>query len=49
MVAAQAQRQIRLAAADDVIANEGTLTELESQVERLHEHYLRLAADRDAR
>jgi dephospho-CoA kinase len=49
MIAAQAQRQIRLATADDVIANDGTLTELESQVERLHEHYLRLAADRDAR
>ena len=49
IVAAQAQRQTRLAKADDVITNDGSLSELESRVERLHERYLRLAADRRAR
>jgi dephospho-CoA kinase len=49
MIAAQAQRQTRLAKADDVITNDGTLAELESQVERLHQRYLGLASDRHTR
>jgi dephospho-CoA kinase len=43
MIAAQASRAARLAQADDVIHNDGTLAELESQVAQLHETYLRLA------
>lgn len=49
IMAAQAPRQARLAKANDVITNDGTIADLESQVERLHERYLRLAADRHAR
>ena len=40
---AQASRQARLALADDVIDNSGTLTELESRVKALHQKYLELA------
>jgi dephospho-CoA kinase len=43
MIAAQASRAARLAQADDVIHNDGTLAELESQVAQLHETYVRLA------
>jgi dephospho-CoA kinase len=41
---AQATRAERLAAADDVIENSGTESDLEPQVDRLHAEYLRLAA-----
>jgi dephospho-CoA kinase len=44
ILAAQATRQERLAAADDVIGNEGGLDELAAQVEQLHQRYLALAA-----
>lgn len=44
IIAAQATRAERLAAADDVIENDGTVTELNQEVDRLHERYLRLAA-----
>ena len=44
IMAAQASRAQRLAVADDVIDNSGTLAELEAQVERLHAAYL-VAAD----
>jgi dephospho-CoA kinase len=44
IVAAQASRAARLEAADDVIVNSGTVSELRQAVEGLHEHYLRLAA-----
>ena len=47
IMAAQASRAQRLAAADDVIDNSGTLAELEAQVERLHATYL-AAADATA-
>ena len=47
IMAAQASRAQRLAAADDVIDNSGTLSELEAQVERLHAAYL-AAADATA-
>ena len=47
IMAAQASRAQRLAVADDVIDNSGTLAELEAQVERLHAAYL-AAADATA-
>jgi dephospho-CoA kinase len=43
VMAAQVTREQRLAHADDVIENNAGLTELERQVARLHEQYLRLA------
>ncbi|GAB2490300.1 dephospho-CoA kinase [Arenimonas alkanexedens] len=48
MVAAQASRGERLAVADDVIVNDGTLGDLVAAVGRLHLRYLALAeSDRD--
>jgi dephospho-CoA kinase len=47
MIAAQASRQERLAIADDVIDNSGTLDATARQVDELHRSYLRLAAARD--
>lgn len=44
MIAAQTSREIRLAAADDVIVNAGSLEESRQQVAVLHQHYLALAA-----
>jgi dephospho-CoA kinase len=44
ILASQAGRAARLAAADDVILNSGTVTDLRQAVDRLHEKYLRLAA-----
>ncbi len=43
ILAAQATRAERLAAADDVIANDGELAALPPQIERLHVNYLALA------
>ena len=43
ILAAQASRSARLAAADDVITNEGTLAELDGAVAALHARYLALA------
>jgi dephospho-CoA kinase len=40
---AQATRSARLAVADDVLLNTGTVTDLRQGVDRLHEQYLRLA------
>ena len=45
ILAAQAHRAARLAAADDVLSNTGTVTDLRQAVDRLHERYLRLAQD----
>ena len=45
IMAAQASRAERLAAADDVIDNSGGYEELATQVERLHGAYLRLASE----
>ncbi len=42
ILAAQASRTQRLAAADDVVNNRGDLTELRRQVEALHQRYLAL-------
>ena len=43
MLAAQAPRRARLAAADDVVDNAGTREAVRAAVAALHEHYLRLA------
>jgi dephospho-CoA kinase len=43
ILAAQASRKARLAEADDVISNTGTVAELRQAVDRLHEQYLHLA------
>jgi dephospho-CoA kinase len=48
IVASQAPREERLAAADDVILNDGGLRELEPKVEALHQRYLALAGKRAA-
>jgi dephospho-CoA kinase len=44
IMAAQASREQRLAAADDVIANDADAAALTPQVERLHAFYLQMAA-----
>ena len=44
MVAAQATRAQRLAMADDVVVNDGSLAELEAAIRRLHPHYLAAAS-----
>jgi len=44
IVASQAKREERLAAADDVIDNSGTIAAMQQQVRLLHEKYLALAA-----
>jgi dephospho-CoA kinase len=43
ILAAQASRSTRLSAADDILANTGTVTELRQGVDRLHARYLQLA------
>ena len=43
ILASQASRSARLAAADDVLQNAGSVTDLRQAVDRLHERYLRLA------
>jgi len=43
MMAAQASRELRLAAADDVISNSGSLEDLKDKVHELHRRYLALA------
>lgn len=44
MLAAQATREQRLAIANDVLVNNGAITELPGKVAPLHQHYLALAA-----
>jgi dephospho-CoA kinase len=44
IIASQVSREDRLAAADDVILNDGDLPALERQIESLHAHYIELAA-----
>ncbi len=44
ILAAQLDRQARLAGADDVLANAGTLEDLRHRVRELHESYLQSAA-----
>ena len=43
IVAAQSDRQQRLAKADDVIVNDQDLKHLHQEVEKLHQTYLKLA------
>jgi dephospho-CoA kinase len=43
ILASQASRSARLAAADDVLLNTGTVTDLRQAVDRLHTRYLHLA------
>jgi len=43
ILASQATRAVRLAAADDVLLNSGTVADLRQAVDRLHEKYLQLA------
>jgi dephospho-CoA kinase len=43
ILASQASRGARLAAADDVLLNGGTVTDLRQSVDRLHERYLALS------
>ena len=45
ILAAQASRPARLAIADDLIENAGTLAELDAAVERLHARYLAFARE----
>lgn len=45
IMAAQATRSQRLAAADDVVVNDADLSSLYPQVEALHQNYLRLSAE----
>lgn len=45
IMAVQATRSQRLAAADDVVVNDADLAALNSQVEALHSKYLRLSAE----
>ncbi|MDD3763185.1 MAG: dephospho-CoA kinase [Nevskiales bacterium] len=47
MLAAQASRSERLAAANDILVNVIPLAQLRGCVRRLHEHYLQLARDSD--
>jgi len=46
MLTAQASREQRLALADDVIDNRGVKADVEAEVRRLHQVYLRLAGKR---
>jgi dephospho-CoA kinase len=43
ILGSQASRAARLAAADDVLSNTGTVAELRQAVDRLHEQYLQLS------
>ena len=43
ILASQVSRSARLAAADDVLANTGTVADLRRAVDQLHERYLRVA------
>jgi dephospho-CoA kinase len=45
IMASQSSRAQRLAAADDVIDNSGTVAKLEAQIAKLHEKYLQLAQE----
>jgi dephospho-CoA kinase len=45
ILAAQASRESRLKAADDVLVNSGTVAQLREAVDRLHQRYVRLAGE----
>jgi dephospho-CoA kinase len=44
IMSAQVLRPVRLAAADDILMNDGDLADLRPQIERLHAQYCKLAA-----
>ncbi|PYE33270.1 dephospho-CoA kinase [Idiomarina fontislapidosi] len=46
IIAAQIDRPTRLKKADDVVSNQGDLRDLYQQLDRLHAHYLELAAQK---
>ncbi len=46
ILAAQTQRDVRLALADDILENDGDLAELDRRIAALHRHYSTLAAHR---
>ncbi|MDR2507208.1 MAG: dephospho-CoA kinase [Candidatus Accumulibacter sp.] len=48
IMAAQASRAARLAAADDIILNDGGIKMLDRQIARLHQKYVKLARERNA-
>ena len=48
IIGAQASREQRLAIADEVIRNDGPISETRLQVEQLHSHYLQLSANSDS-
>lgn len=48
IMAQQCSRAERLAAANDILHNEGSVETLRTQVEQLHQHYLELAQHSDA-
>lgn len=43
IISAQATRKQRLAVADDIVTNNGTIAELEAQLQDCHRHYLELS------
>jgi len=43
ILASQVSREVRLAAADDVLRNDGTVADLQQSVDHLHERYMDLA------
>ena len=45
IIASQVSRQIRLAAADDVIENEADISELDAKIEELHQKFLLMSQD----
>ena len=49
IMASQASRAQRLAVADDVIINDKPLPTLATEVERVHQRYLSMAAEKQAR
>jgi dephospho-CoA kinase len=48
VIDAQTSREVRLRAADDVIVNSGTISELRRAADELHQRYLQLAAPPDS-
>lgn len=43
ILASQLNREERMAKADDMIDNSGSVRDLEEKIDRLHEYYLRIA------
>ena len=43
IIATQMKRDKRLEKADDILSNNGTIRELEEEVQKLHEKYLKMA------